>query len=568
MQLELNNRQLVDEIKKNKVNIKTPKTIEDKINWLKIHDSTPLKGRCADKLGLHQYVEEKLGKDICVPVIKVFNDVNDIKFDDLPNEFVIKANHGYNMNIICKDKSKLNKEDVIKKCKTWLATDFGYESCQPHYSYITPKIFAEKLLGDDKQVSSLYDYKFWCFNGKPRLWTINDGHGHGDIMYYDMNDRPIDLYGVGVNDKYEKPNGFNTMVEYAEKLSEDFHFVRVDFYCVDGVVYLGEMTFTPGRGYFRYKKPEDEIMVGNMLKLPTLPKYKEGVSICLTGYDVADYVEETLDSIKKQTWFKTHDNWEILLGVDYCYNTLKKVQEIMGNYKNLRVFMMDSNRGTYVTTNTMMSLAKYDKLVRFDCDDIMRPEMIETLVNSMKDTDFINFKMQNFGKRKNVQWACGQIMVRHEYFDKYGGYMPWSCSADSEFEIRLRKIVRRKRLDKVLFDRRIHTTNLTVAKATNFASPERRRNLVYCERVKGWVKSADDAICVRMTNTYKEITKDSDISCYANAVKPKTEKEKNVGIKKNVSVPYVRKDKAERIKAIYEARAKKKNIGENNMHNY
>jgi len=86
--------------------------------------------------------------------------------------------------------------------------------------------------------------------------------------------------------------------------------------------------------------------------------------------------------------------------------------------------------------------------------------------------------------------------------------------------------------------------------------------------VKGWVKSADDAICVRMTNTYKEITKDSDISCYVNAVKPKTEKEKNVGIKKTVSVPYVRKDKAERIKAIYEARAKKKNIGENNMHNY
>ena len=509
MQLEINNKQLVDEIKKNKINLKDPITIEDKINWLKIYDCTPLKGKCADKLGVHEYVIDKLGKDICVPVIKVYDDVKEINFDELPNKFVLKANHGYNMNIICNDKTKLNKNDIINKCKKWLSTDFGYESCQPHYSYIRPKIFAENLLYDEKQQTSLYDYKFWCFNGEPKLWTINDGHGHGDIMYYDMNDKPINLYGVEYNNAYEKPKNFDLMVDYAKKLSTDFYFVRVDFYEVNDVVYLGELTFTPGRGYFRYKTPEDEVMVGNMLTLPKPKKYEDGVSICLTGFKVAEYVEDTLDSIKKQTWLKKHDNWEILLGIDCCDSTLKKVQSIMHKYKNLRVFMMDSNRGTYVTTNTVMTIAKYDKLIRFDCDDIMKSEMIEVLVNNMKDADFINFKMKNFGRRKDIQWACGQIMLRHELFDKFGGYMPWSCSADSELEIRLRNFVRRKRIEKVLFDRRIHMLNLTVAKATNFASPERKKNLKYCETLKNWLKKQDDAISVKMTNTYKEIFKDT-----------------------------------------------------------
>ena len=88
MQLELNNRRLVEELAKNKINIREPKTIEDKINWLKIYDCTPLKGKCADKLGVHEYVKEKLGKDICVPVIKVYDKVENIDFDELPDEFV------------------------------------------------------------------------------------------------------------------------------------------------------------------------------------------------------------------------------------------------------------------------------------------------------------------------------------------------------------------------------------------------------------------------------------------------------------------------------------------------
>ena len=202
---------ILSKAKANGINIVAPKTIQDKINWLKFHDSTPLKGKCSDKIMVHDYAWVVLGEDICVPIIKVYDSVDQIKMSDLPDKFVMKANHGYNMNIICKDKKSFNLEKVKPQLRKWLETNFGIESGQPHYAYIQPKIFVEELLEDDRQKESLFDYKFWCFNGEPKLWTINDGHGHGDIMYYDLDGNPVDLYATGANDKYTKPEGFDKM---------------------------------------------------------------------------------------------------------------------------------------------------------------------------------------------------------------------------------------------------------------------------------------------------------------------------------------------------------------------
>ena len=493
-----------------KINVLNPVTIQDKINWLIMHDSTPLKGICADTIRVREYVKSVLGHDICVPIVKVYDKPEDIKMEELPDRFVMKANHGFNMNIICKDKSKFNLASHMPELRKWMKSNLGFESGQAQYAYIIPRIVVEEYLEDEKQTKSLFDYKFWCFNGEPKLWTINDGHGHGDIMYYDMNDKPVDLYGVGTNTKYTKPAGFNKMVEYAKRLSKKFPFVRVDFYEVNGKIYLGEMTFTPGNGKFKYKKREYDVRVGNMLKLETSKTYPEGVSICLTGYKVQDYIEETLDSIYRQTWFKKHTNWEVLLGIDGCMDTLKKVREIMHKYKNFRVFMMESNCGTYVTTNTVMSQAKYSGLFRFDCDDIMNPDLVETIMNEKGNADHVLYKMKNFGdngigKRDSVSKTCGQMWLRHSVFDTLGGFLPWTCSADAEMEIRTKTFFKQKILNKVLMKRRIHGGNLTVNKKTNMASPLRRENLRYLNDVTKRNRNRQRAVAIRITNSFVEI---------------------------------------------------------------
>ena len=248
--------------------LKNPETIQDKIQWLKLNDLSELKTRCADKILLHEYCKEKLGKDICIPILKVFDGKN-IDFEGLPNNFVLKCNHGSGMNIIVKDKSKFDYTEAVNKLSSWLDSDFAVKNhYEWHYHDIVRKAYAEKYMFDSKQKESLYDYKFWCFNGEPKLYTINAGHGHGDILYFDMNGNVCNFYGIQYDLRdFVKPKSFTKMKEIAKILSGDFKFVRVDLYEIKGKIYLGELTFAPGSGMFRYKNKEDEIMVGDMLKL-------------------------------------------------------------------------------------------------------------------------------------------------------------------------------------------------------------------------------------------------------------------------------------------------------------
>lgn len=248
------------------IDLNNPKTIQDKLTWLNIYDTDPMKSFCADKIKVHEYCKDKLGKDICIPIIKVYDKPQDINFDELPDKFVAKCNHGSGMNIIVKDKKTANKKEIIDKLNTWLGRDFTFQNgFEAHYHDIERKAFIEQYMNDGHD--TLHDYKFWCFNGEPKLYTINGGNGHGDIMYYKMNDEEYNLYQVPYHNEYKKPNNFEEMKEFAKILSKPFKFVRVDFYEINGKTYLGELTFTPGACLFKYKKHEDEIKVGNMLKL-------------------------------------------------------------------------------------------------------------------------------------------------------------------------------------------------------------------------------------------------------------------------------------------------------------
>ena len=236
-------------------------TFEDKINWLLIHDTNRLKGKCADKIFLHEYSKKKLGKDICNKILKIYNSETEIDIKELPNQFVFKTNHGSAFNIIVEDKAKLDLEKAKKLLKKWMKEDFGAKNAEFHYSFIKQKIFAEEYIG-----KNLKNYKFLCYNGKPKyIYLSIEESGQKYRNFYDMNWIFINFTCLSEPHPkyhYPKPKFFELMKEYAKIFSKDFKFVRVDFYELENEVRLGELTFTPMNSFFLCNNIEQEIELG------------------------------------------------------------------------------------------------------------------------------------------------------------------------------------------------------------------------------------------------------------------------------------------------------------------
>ena len=154
---------------KKKVDLKNPKTFNEKIQWLKIHDypNNQLVIQGADKYRVRKYVQEKGLENILVPMIEHWDNPKKINWDKLPDKFVLKCNHGCAYNILCADKSSFDKEDAVKKMKKWMKEDFGAFNIETHYSKIVPHITCEEYLGE-----CIIDYKFFCFNGEPKYICI------------------------------------------------------------------------------------------------------------------------------------------------------------------------------------------------------------------------------------------------------------------------------------------------------------------------------------------------------------------------------------------------------------
>ena len=239
-------------------------TFQDKINWLIIHDSTPLKARCSDKILVHEYSIEKLGKDICNKIIKIYNNVEEINFDELPNQFAIKANHGNSYNIIVHNKALLDKNVTKEYLNHWLHSDYGDYRKEFHYTFIKPKILVEEYIGE-----KLKNYKILCYSGEPKYIYVSITDGEQKYRnFYDMDWNFLDFHCLSEPHptlKYPKPKFFDEMKELARKLSADFRFVRVDLYELENEVRLGELTFTPMNSFFFCKNKQDEIELGRYI---------------------------------------------------------------------------------------------------------------------------------------------------------------------------------------------------------------------------------------------------------------------------------------------------------------
>lgn len=253
------------------LNLENPQTFNEKIQWLKLYDSTPLKTRLADKYLVRDWVKEKIGEEYLIPLLGVWDKFEDIDFEKLPNQFVLKCNHGCGYNIIVKEKSKLNKKEAKNKTKEWLNEDFAFRfGFELQYSDIPRKIIAEKFIG--KNDEEIVDYKLWCFNGKVHyIQYLTDRNIGLRMAFFNPNWEKQDFvysYPI-INETIERPNCLDKMIQLAEILSKDFNHVRVDFYITpENEIKFGEMTFTSCSGVCDWNNPKIDIELGDLLKIP------------------------------------------------------------------------------------------------------------------------------------------------------------------------------------------------------------------------------------------------------------------------------------------------------------
>lgn len=254
-----------------KMNLKNPQTFNEKINWLKLYDypNNDLVIKCTDKYAVREYIESKGLSDILNDIYGVYENVSEINWNNLPNEFVLKCNHGCGYNIICGDKNKLNIKESNDKLNRWMNENFGLVSCEPHYSKIKRKIICEKYLGKD-----ILDYKFFCFRGEPKFLYISravEGSHHGlkaDFLNIDGSRAP---FRRSDHESFEVFPDMIKNVEEAKKicriLSNDFEFVRVDLFEVENKIYFSELTFSPCSGMMPIEPKEYDYKLGEMIQV-------------------------------------------------------------------------------------------------------------------------------------------------------------------------------------------------------------------------------------------------------------------------------------------------------------
>ena len=271
-----------------KLNFDNPQTFNEKIMWLKLYYQDPLVTKCCDKYTVKDYINEVVGDEYFVPTIAAWSDPDNIDFDALPDQFVLKVNWSSGYNIIVKDKSKLDIEATRKKLKRWMQPDRNsyYQYFSWGYKHMKPVVYAEKYLEQiDGQV---YDYKFFFCSGKFEFLFISKDRSNDDTLTYDFFDNEfnhIDVtYNIGkhADPLPEKPKNYDRMLAVAEKLAQPFPFVRVDFYEVGDRIYVGEMTFYSGGGLLPFTPSEWDYKFGEKIKLPKKRIIdKEGVGLRL-----------------------------------------------------------------------------------------------------------------------------------------------------------------------------------------------------------------------------------------------------------------------------------------------
>ena len=255
------------------LDLTNPTTFSDKLQWMKLYDHNPLYTKLVDKYEVKQYISEKIGAQYVIPTFGVWDNVEDIDFDSLPNQFVLKCTHDSGGLAICKDKKAFDVKKAKKKLKKSLKRNFFYMGFEWPYKNVKPRIIAEEYM-EDAKTKELRDYKFFCFKGEVKaLFIATERQKEGEDVKFDFfdadfNHLPFRQGHENATILPEKPICFEEMKTLAAKLSAELPQVRVDFYEVDGRVYFGEMTFFHHGGWTKFDPEEWDEIFGSWLILP------------------------------------------------------------------------------------------------------------------------------------------------------------------------------------------------------------------------------------------------------------------------------------------------------------
>lgn len=258
------------------LNLKNPKSFSEKIQWIKLNGNLESVSSLVDKYLVREFIKEKIGEEHLIKIYGVYNNLEEIDFENLPNKFVIKDTHGSGSNFICKDKKNIDKIKLKETVDKWFLKNFYTMTRERQYKNCDHKLIVEEYLEDSN--GELHDYKFFCLGGKVRVIEV-DIDRFGDLKrdYYDTNWNKLNLKKGANNSniKLDRPKDLKKMIQYAEKLSKGIELLRVDFYYINDNIYFGELTFTPASGLTPFEPDAEDLRLASYIDLN---KYKLGVN--------------------------------------------------------------------------------------------------------------------------------------------------------------------------------------------------------------------------------------------------------------------------------------------------
>jgi len=258
-----------------KLDLKNPKTFNEKLQWLKLYDRNPLYTSLVDKYAVKKFVAKLIGENYVIPTLGVWNKFDEIDFDNLPNQFVLKCTHDSGGLVICKDKSRLNMVEAKEKIELSLKKNYYWNYREWPYKNVPPRIIAEMYM-EDPSCKGLLDYKFYTFNGVPHFLLLASNRQSKEkelsFDYFDMDFNHLPLvnhwHPNNMVDFLEKPKSFDKMKHLVTVLAKNIPHVRADFYEVSGQIYFGELTFFDMGGFLRIKPNSWDREWGDLIQLP------------------------------------------------------------------------------------------------------------------------------------------------------------------------------------------------------------------------------------------------------------------------------------------------------------
>ncbi|MEG2232464.1 MAG: ATP-grasp fold amidoligase family protein [Bacilli bacterium] len=250
-----------------KLNLKNPLTFNEKLQWLKLYDRKKEYTTMVDKYLVRNYISKKLGEKYLIPLIGVYNNFDEINFETLPNQFVMKPNHTSGDIYICKNKNEIKIKKLRKLVNKWLKRNYYYIHREWPYKNVDKKIVIEQFMGDN-----LADYKFMCFNGVVQYLFVCTERNTQEGLHVTFFNKQFQKMSFirkypSTQKKIYKPTNYNQMIKFAELLSQNIKFVRVDFYEINNQLYFGELTFFPGSGYEKFSPENYDLILGDLLHL-------------------------------------------------------------------------------------------------------------------------------------------------------------------------------------------------------------------------------------------------------------------------------------------------------------